>query len=75
MEPTNVFVILSRHFRTLALLTLGAGSAVHAQTAAPPAITNIRYDLRFDSATARSRMLKVAMSFDVSGNALDAGSL
>ena len=69
MEPTNVFVILSRHFRTLALLTLGAGSAVHAQTAAPPAITNIRYDLRFDSATARSRMLKVAMSFDVSGNA------
>jgi predicted metalloprotease with PDZ domain len=31
-------------------------------------ISNIRYDLTFDSTTARDRIIKVAMSFDVGGN-------
>jgi predicted metalloprotease with PDZ domain len=31
-------------------------------------ISNLRYDLTFDSTTARDRIIKVAMSFDVGGN-------
>lgn len=42
------------------------------KTAAPPAplsapITNLRYDLTFDSATARQRSIRVALSFEVAG--------
>lgn len=46
-------------------------SAASAQPAAPrraalaPAVTNIRYELTFDSSTARRRSLRVAMHFDV----------
>lgn len=58
----------------LALLLLLA-PALHAQqkrTVTPAVIrsapiTNLRYDLAFDSATARQRTIKVAMSFDVAG--------
>src|SRR5918999_5939064 len=41
-----------------------------AQPGAPRSvpISNIRYDLTFDSTTARDRIVKVAMSFDVGGN-------
>ncbi|HZA97835.1 MAG TPA: hypothetical protein VE399_03600, partial [Gemmatimonadales bacterium] len=41
-----------------------------AQPAAPRSvpISNIRYELTFDSSTARDRIIKVAMSFDVGGN-------
>lgn len=47
--------------------------AIHAQQKAAPQplrsapISNIRYDLTFDSATASRRTIEVAMSFDVAG--------
>jgi predicted metalloprotease with PDZ domain len=53
---------------------LPLGSALVAQQTTTPApaksvpISNIRYDLTFDSTTARNRIIKVAMSFDVGGN-------
>jgi predicted metalloprotease with PDZ domain len=55
-------------------LLLPLGSALVAQQTTTPApaksvpISNIRYDLTFDSTTARNRIIKVAMSFDVGGN-------
>jgi predicted metalloprotease with PDZ domain len=55
---------------TAFLLPLPAASTAQ-QNGQPPAgarsapITNIRYDLTFDSTTARDRIIKVAMSFDV----------
>jgi predicted metalloprotease with PDZ domain len=57
----------------LAALTCLAGfagrSPAVAQQAAPVSapITNVRYEITFDSTTAESRSLKVAMSFDVAG--------
>ena len=45
-------------------------SAQQTQPAPPRSVpvSNIRYDLTFDSTTARDRIIKVAMSFDVGGN-------
>jgi predicted metalloprotease with PDZ domain len=62
--------------RTLACaLMLIGGPAARAQQKTTPApapaqsapITNLRYELTFDSATARQRTIRVAMSFDVGG--------
>jgi predicted metalloprotease with PDZ domain len=55
-----------------ALILIGGSAAAQQKTAAPaPAmsapISNLRYELTFDSVTARQRMVKVAMSFDVTG--------
>ena len=55
------------------LSTVAAGVQAQQRVAPGPAaarsapITNIRYDLTFDSTTARDRTIKVAMSFDVGG--------
>ena len=52
---------------TLAVVIAGRG---HAQQAAAPRsapLTNLRYEITFDSSTARTRTIKVAMSFDVAG--------
>jgi predicted metalloprotease with PDZ domain len=56
-----------------AALLLSSIPILAAQQAPKPAprsmpLTNIRYDLTFDSTTARDRIIKVAMSFDVGGN-------
>jgi predicted metalloprotease with PDZ domain len=61
--------------RTLvcALILTGASAAAQQKTLPPTApaqsapITNLRYELTFDSTTARQRTIKVAMSFDVGG--------
>jgi predicted metalloprotease with PDZ domain len=60
--------------RSSTLLALGlaaAASAARAQKPAPAPVsaplTNLRYEITFDSATAKTRTLKVAMSFDVAG--------
>lgn len=58
------------------VLLLGLASGLQAQQRTPPTqaaprsapITNLRYDLTFDSTTARDRVMKVAMSFDVGGS-------
>jgi predicted metalloprotease with PDZ domain len=52
-----------------ALLALSA-SGLTAQQPAPPVsapLTNLRYEVTFDSASAKTRTLKVAMSFNVAG--------
>jgi predicted metalloprotease with PDZ domain len=51
-----------------ATLALSA-STLHAQQPAPVSapLTNLRYEVSFDSATAQTRTLKVAMTFDVAG--------
>lgn len=54
------------------LIPLAGAQAQQVNTAAPATarsapITNLRYDLTYDSATARQRTIKVAMSFDVAG--------
>lgn len=48
---------------------LGFVSALSAQAAPAraPAVTNIRYELTFDSTTARRRTVRVGMHFDVAG--------
>ena len=58
----------------IAALAAGLAAAMAApgaaQQAAPPRsapLANLRYEITFDSATARSRTIKVAMSFDVAG--------
>jgi predicted metalloprotease with PDZ domain len=57
----------------MALVALLASTAVWAQTATAPAparsapVTNLRYEITFDSVTAQSRTIKVAMAFDVAG--------
>jgi len=52
-------------------LTLAAATAAKAQRLpAPPVsapLANLRYEITFDSTTAQTRTLKVAMSFDVAG--------
>ena len=61
--------------RLIAALAFTAGTLMpaplHAQrpAAAPVSapLTNLRYEITFDSTTARTRTLKVAMSFDVAG--------
>jgi predicted metalloprotease with PDZ domain len=61
--PRNVAAIV------LGLWALGAGRT-GAQQQAPPRsapLTNLRYEIRFDSTTARTRTIRVAMSFDVTG--------
>src|SRR4051812_44916972 len=56
------------------MLIAGAGAAQQTTppTTAAPArsvpLNNIRYEITFDSTTARERMIKVMMSFDVGGN-------
>jgi predicted metalloprotease with PDZ domain len=67
-----------RVFRSILIsaLILIAGPA-ETQQKTPPAseparsapISNVRYELTFDSTTARRRMIQVAMSFDVGGQA------
>ena len=66
-------------FRTIGLGLLltnlaGAGAAQRTPSGAPAAtpvrsapVTNLRYDVTFDSATAAERTIKVAVSFDVAG--------
>jgi predicted metalloprotease with PDZ domain len=64
-------------FRAAAILTL-TGAVVQSgqaqqQTAAPASvrsakISNLRYEITFDSTTAAQRTIKVATTFDVSGN-------
>ena len=53
------------------VIALGAWTAASAQTAPAPArsapLTNLRYEITFDSVTAQSRTIKVAMDFDVGG--------
>jgi predicted metalloprotease with PDZ domain len=55
------------------LLVVAVAAAQAQQKPAAPAavrsapITNVRYDLTFDSASASQRIIKVAMSFDVAG--------
>ena len=56
----------------LFMLIAGAGTAQQtAPNAAAPArsapLSNIRYEITFDSTTARDRLIKVMMSFDVGG--------
>jgi predicted metalloprotease with PDZ domain len=46
---------------------LGAQQRGRAATRSAP-ITNLRYDLTFDSTTAQQRTIRVAMSFDVAGS-------
>jgi predicted metalloprotease with PDZ domain len=75
-------MILHRAAPLALLLALASTSALRAQRprpAAPPAaaspatalrsapISNIRYEITFDSASARTRTLKVAMTFDAAG--------
>jgi len=63
----------SAALHVLALMGIAVGSLsaqrVPAPAAVAPAITNIRYELVFDSATARRRSLGVGMRFDVTGSA------
>ena len=53
------------------VMALGAWTAASAQTAPVPGrsapLTNLRYEITFDSVTAQSRTIKVAMEFDVAG--------
>ncbi|HEU5220108.1 MAG TPA: PDZ domain-containing protein [Gemmatimonadales bacterium] len=64
---------MSVRSESLPAILLLLASAVSAQPAparraAPaPAVTSIRYDLTFDSSTARNRSLRVGMHFDVAG--------
>jgi predicted metalloprotease with PDZ domain len=65
--------VIKKTLLTAALLPFG--SALIAQQTAPSAaapksvpISNVRYELTFDSTTARDRLIKVAMSFDVGGS-------
>ncbi len=65
---------LSRLLPAALILSTAASSAAPAQTAAAPGavsapISDIRYDLTFDSSTARDRSLKVVMSFTVAPGA------
>src|SRR3954464_6836160 len=69
--------MIHRSLRGLAgTLLLAVSSAAAQQTASSPAanaparsapISNIRYEITFDSTTARDRLIKVMMSFDVGG--------
>jgi predicted metalloprotease with PDZ domain len=62
-------MMLGRFIILMAVLnSLGpAGSAAAAQMRRTAAISNIRYVLTFDSATARRRTVRVGMTFDVRG--------
>jgi predicted metalloprotease with PDZ domain len=54
----------------LAIIGLAVSPAAAQKAAAPlqsAPLTNLRYEITFDSVTAQSRMLKVVMSFDVAG--------
>ena len=54
----------------VAALALVISATVQAQSGAPPRsadITNIRYDVHFDRATAEQRRVDVSMTFDVTG--------
>ena len=68
---------LPRSFRgpiSTLLLAASTAAAQQAPTAAAPApvrsapLSNIRYEITFDSTTARQRLIKVMMSFDVGGS-------
>jgi predicted metalloprotease with PDZ domain len=53
-----------------AVLVLLTTSPAHAQQAAPPRsapLTNLRYEVAYDSAAAQNRSIAVTMSFDVAG--------
>ncbi len=57
-----------------AVLLLPLATALPAQQNVPPParsapVSNIRYELTFDSATARERTIKVSMAFEVAGDA------
>jgi predicted metalloprotease with PDZ domain len=54
----------------IAIGALAAAPAAAQRTTAPVSapIGNVRYEITFDSSTARSRTIKVAMSFDVAGS-------
>ncbi len=54
----------------LASAAAAQGAPVRRAAPAPaPAVTNIRYDLTFDSVTAKRRTVRVGMHFDVAGGA------
>jgi predicted metalloprotease with PDZ domain len=59
------FSVRARVAIVLGAVCIGASTA-GAQPAAAPAVTNIRYELTFDSSTASRRTVRVAMHFDVS---------
>jgi len=69
--------MIHRSLRGLAgTLLLAVSSAAAQQNSSSPAanaparsapISNIRYEITFDSTTARDRLIKVMMSFDVGG--------
>jgi len=57
----------------LSLVTAASGAAQQTNTSAPAPprsapLSNIRYEITFDSTTARSRLIKVMMAFDVGGS-------
>jgi predicted metalloprotease with PDZ domain len=60
-----------RSLSAFGLILAAGASALQAQRpAAPPVsapLANLRYEITFDSTTAQTRTLKVAMSFDVAG--------
>jgi predicted metalloprotease with PDZ domain len=59
-----------RFLATTIALTILLAAYGAAQQAAPPRsapLSNIRYDVTFDSTTAKTRTVQVAMSFDVAG--------
>ncbi|MEO6056749.1 MAG: PDZ domain-containing protein [Gemmatimonadales bacterium] len=73
MNSTNVPRVVRA---VLALAVLWAGPLVSQRKGAAPQpaaapqsapLANLRYEITFDSTTAQSRMLKVALSFDVAG--------
>jgi predicted metalloprotease with PDZ domain len=70
-----MFPQVFRSTLTCALILIGSSTDAQQKTAPSPPpvqsapITNLRYELTFDSTTARQRTIKVAMSFDVGGQA------
>src|SRR5690349_22623843 len=60
---------MKRLFPTVLAATLAATASAQQPPAAPRSapVANIRYEITFDSTTAQTRTLKVAMSFDVAG--------
>src|SRR3954468_25011170 len=68
----NLFQSKALVFTGFSMLAASSGAAQQTTpSSAAPArsapISNIRYEITFDSTTARDRMIKVAMSFDVGG--------
>ena len=71
--PSRPAPMLTHALRSTIVLVLSLAAAAGAGAQRPPAtpvsapLTNLRYEITFDSTTAQKRTLKVAMSFDVAG--------